>query len=95
MIDIVCIQRIKPGMQEQVEKLLREAEKETLAHDTGCERYEWYRGSEPNTYVLIERWTDREAAQTHIRSGHITRLLKELAELVPEKFSVYMLTRLE
>jgi quinol monooxygenase YgiN len=76
MIDIVCIQRINPGMEERVERLLQEAEKETLAHDKGCERYEWHRGSNPNTYVLIERWSDREAVQAHLRLAHMERLLK-------------------
>lgn len=94
MIDIICSQRINPGMEERAEKLLREAEKETLAKDKGCERYEWYRGSEAGTYVLIERWTDREAAQTHLRSAHMERILKELAELAPEKFSIRRITRL-
>jgi hypothetical protein len=35
MIDIICTQRIKPGMEEQAEKALREAEKQTLANDKG------------------------------------------------------------
>ena len=95
MIDIICTQRIEPGTEVQVEKLLREAEKETLARDKGCERYEWYRGEEPNTYILIERWTDREAAMVHIHSEHITRLLGALAKLVPEKFTMNRLARLE
>ena len=94
MIDIVCTQRINPGMEERVERLLQEAVKETLAHDKGCEWYEWYRGSEPNTYVLIERWSEREAVQAHLRSAHMERLLKELADLVPEKFSISRLARL-
>ena len=94
MIDIICTQRINPGMQARVEEILREAEKETLAHDKGCERYEWYRGEEPDTYVLIERWTDRESAQAHLRSAHITRALNELAECVPDKFTIRRLTRL-
>lgn len=94
MMDIICTQRIKPGMEAEAEKLLREAEKETLANDKGCERYEWYRGEEPNTYILVERWTDREAALAHIRSPHMTRLLKEIAEVAPEKFTISRLTRL-
>jgi quinol monooxygenase YgiN len=94
MIDIICTQRIKPGMEDRAEKVLREAEQLTLAHDKGCERYEWYRGEEPSTFILIERWTDREAAQAHIRSAHMTRILKELEELAPEKFTIRRLTRL-
>lgn len=94
MLDIVCTQRIKPGTEAQVEDLLRDAEQQTLAHDKGCERYEWYRGQEPNTYILIERWTDREAAMAHLRSQHMTRLLEALNAIVPETFTVNRLTRL-
>ena len=95
MIDVICTQRIKPGMEERAEKLLREAERLTLANDKGCERYEWYRGSEPNTYILIERWTDLEWARAHIRSEHMVRILKELEDIQPERFTVSRLTRLD
>lgn len=95
MLDIVCTQLINPGMEEQVERLLREAEKQTLAHDKGCERYEWYRAQEPNTYILIERWIDRDAALVHLRSEHMARLLEAITEFVPEKFTVNRLTRLD
>ena len=94
MIDIICTQRIKPGMQVQVEQVLRDAERLTLAHDKGCERYEWYRGEEPDTYILVERWTDRESVLAHLKSAHMTRILKALAELVPAKFTVNRLARL-
>lgn len=94
MFDIICTQRIMPGTEVQVEELLRQAEVETLAHDKGCERYEWYR-QEPNTYILIERWTDRDAAIAHFRSRHMTRVLEALNRIVPEKFTISRLTRLE
>jgi quinol monooxygenase YgiN len=48
-----------------------------------------------NTYILIERWTDPEAAMDHLRSQRMTRLLEALSEIVPEKFTATRLTRLE
>jgi len=95
MLDIVVTQRIAPGTEPQVEQLLREAEKQTLAHDKGCERYEWYRGQEANTYILIERWTDRDAAVAHLRSEHMTRIFEALNAIVPEKLTMNRLARLE
>jgi len=94
MIDIVCTQRIKPGMEERAENLLREAEQQTLANDKGCERYEWYRAEEPGTYILIERWTDIAAARAHLATPHMTSILKELAGLAPERFTIKRLARL-
>lgn len=94
MIDLVCTQRINSGAASRVEDLLREAERLTLSHDEGCERYEWYRSNQPDTYVLIERWRDRETAQMHLKAPHMVRILDELAELVPEKFTISRLIRL-
>ena len=95
MIDVVCTQRIKPGMEAKAEALLRQAEAGTLANDKGCLRYEWYRSEEPGTYILLERWADKEAVQAHFKSSHLTKLLPQLAECAVEKFSVVRLSRLE
>jgi quinol monooxygenase YgiN len=95
MIDAVCTQRIKPGMEAKAEALLRQAEAETLANDKGCLRYEWYRTEEAGTYILLERWTDKEAVQAHFNSPHLTRLLPQLAECSIERFKVTRLSRLE
>ena len=92
---MVVTQRVNPGMEERVEALLREITANTLAQDAGCLRYEWYRAEEPHTYVLLERWTDREAVQAHLKADHMAALLPKLMECVPERFSVMRLTRLE
>lgn len=36
MIDVVCTQRIKPGMEAEAEALPKEAEVQSLANDKGC-----------------------------------------------------------
>ena len=95
MIDIVCTQKIKPGMEAKAEALLRQAEAGTLANDKGCLRYEWYRSPEPGTYILIERWADQESIQAHFKSPHLAKLLSQLAECAVEKFTVARLSRLE
>ena len=95
MIDIVVTQRIKPGMEAQAEALFREVEAATLANDKGCIRYEWYRAEEPGTYILIERWSDREAIQAHFKSSHMTELLPKLTPYAVEKFTSARLTRLD
>lgn len=62
MVDIVVTQRVKPGMEQAFEALARQLAANTLANDEGCLRYEWYRAAAPQTYILIERWTEMAAA---------------------------------
>jgi quinol monooxygenase YgiN len=95
MIDIVVTQRIKPGMEAEAEALFREVEVATLAKDKGCLRYEWYRAEEPGTYILLERWSDREAIQAHFKSEHMAQLLPKLAQYAVEKFTSVRLSRLD
>ena len=95
MLDMVVTQRVNPGMEEAFEAVVRQIEANTLAHDEGCLRYEWYRAAEPHTYILLERWTDRDAVQKHLSADHMTAMMPKLMECVPERFSVLRLTRLE
>lgn len=95
MIDIVVAQRIKPGFEAQAEALFREVEAATLANDKGCLRYEWYRAEEPGTYILVERWSDRDAIQAHFKSAHMSALTPKLAPYAVEKFMTQRLTRLD
>jgi quinol monooxygenase YgiN len=82
-------------MAARVEGIPRETERQTLAHDKGCQRYEGYRSKEPDTYILIERWTDREPAQAHLGSDHRARLPEERAECLSGQFTIARLTRLD
>lgn len=95
MIDVITTQRIKPGKEAEAEAILREIEQETLANEPGALRYEWYRSSEPQTRILLERWIDQEAINAHFRTSHMIRLLAAAADLVPARFQVTRLTRLD
>jgi len=92
--NIVATQRVLPGKESECEALLREAEAATLANDKGCLRYEWYRSETPQTYILLERWTDRAAVQAHLAAPHILAVRGKLQGLVPEAFTFVRLTKL-
>ena len=95
MMDVVVTQRVNAGMEEAFEAIVRQVTANTLSRDEGCLRYEWYRAEAPQTYILIERWTDQAAAQAHLKADHIAALMPRIMECVPEKFSVMRLTRIE
>ena len=87
-------QRIHPGKEAAFEALLREVEANTIALDDGCLRYEWYKSEEPQTYILIERWRDREAASVHLKAPHTQAVLARMRDCVPAPFTIRRLTRL-
>lgn len=95
MVDMVVTQRVNPGMERSFEEIARELAANTRANDEGCLRYEWYRAAAPQTYILIERWTDRAAVEAHLKAAHIAALTPRIRECVSEKFSVMQVTLLE
>ena len=95
MIDLVVTQRVHPGMEQKFEDIARQLTTTTLANDEGCLRYEWYRAEAPQTYILIERWTDTAAVQAHLKADHTVSMMAQLRECVPESFSVMRLGQLD
>ena len=93
-LNLVVTQRVLAGKEEELETILRDVQAATLANDKGCLRYEWYRASTPQTYILLERWVDRAAVQEHIKAPHIVSALEKMAPLVPEKYQAVRLTKL-
>jgi len=64
---------------------MRDMQAATLANEKSCFRYEWYRASTPQTYILLEDWADLAAAQEHLKAPHIVSAVEKLLPLVPGK----------
>lgn len=82
MIDVVVTQRVNAGMEDAFEALAREITAHTLSQDKGCLRYEWYRADAPQTYILIERWTDQAAVQDYLKANHFAAIMPKFMECV-------------
>jgi len=93
-VNIVVTQRVLPGKEGEYEALLHEMEAATVANDKSCLRYEWYRSETPQTYILLERWTNRAAVQAHLAAPHMVAIREKIQGLVPEKFTFVRLTKL-
>ena len=75
MIDVVITPRVNAGMEDAFEALAREI-------TVNCLRYEWYRADAPQTYILIERWTDQAAVQDHLKANHFAAIMPKFMECV-------------
>jgi len=93
-LTVMVTRRVQAGKEPEAEAILRDLQAATLANDEGCLRYEWYRASTPQTYILLERWADSTAAQEHMKSPHFASAIAKLSPLVIEKPEVVWLTKL-
>lgn len=64
---------MKPGMRENFLRLLAEGNfRQSVLGEAGCLGYDYYRSAEDeNVLLLVERWTDRQAQQAHLRQPHM------------------------
>lgn len=88
-IVVVAKARVKEGSESAVEQAFREVMPPTHEEE-GCLRYALHRGTDdPRTFMMIERWTSKEALDAHLATGHVQKLFASLAPLVeapPELF---------
>jgi quinol monooxygenase YgiN len=95
MINMITTLQVKLGMEAKAENLMRLLEIETAENDRGCLRYQWYRAEQPSLYYLLERWTDQEAKEAHLKAAHMAKIVPQIAECAVEKATRTQLTRLE
>ncbi|MGV9677860.1 putative quinol monooxygenase [Nocardia sp. NPDC003482] len=59
--------RVAPGCAAEFEAAFA-ALAEVVRREPGCEQYELFRGTgDPDTFVMLERWTDRDLLAAHQR----------------------------
>jgi quinol monooxygenase YgiN len=70
MIFIVVKQPVRAKYADDFPSLIEEFTRATRA-EPGNLSYDWYRSADdPNLWVLIEAYRDREAGEAHVRSAH-------------------------
>jgi len=83
----------KPDQQDTLEKLLRELLEPTRL-EAGCEQYDLHQDLQhPQTFYMLERWSDDAALADHDQSAHIQSFRAKAAEVI-EHFELKRLTLL-
>jgi quinol monooxygenase YgiN len=74
--------KVKEDAGDKLEAACAKAIKETRK-EKGCLAYELNRSSKtPTQYMMYERWKNVAALEAHLKTDHITSLLKEIGELL-------------
>jgi quinol monooxygenase YgiN len=91
VILVVAKNPIRPKYADEFPKLIEEFTTATRA-EPGNISFDWYRSvDDPNVYVLVEAFADREAGDAHVNSEHFkkaTQILPTLFAGVPEIVNV-------
>jgi len=93
-VNALATLRVQAGKEAEVEAILRDSQSATLANDKGCLRYEWYRASTPQTYILLQRWSDQAAAHDHLNTPRVVNAVEKLLPLALGNPQAVLLTKL-
>jgi quinol monooxygenase YgiN len=78
MIFIVVKQPVRAKYADAFPSLIEEFTKATRA-ESGNVSYDWYRNADdPNLWVLIEAYRDREAGEVHVQSAHFKAAMEQM-----------------
>lgn len=90
-IFVLAFARAKEDSAEQLEKAFRAAMPPTHA-EPGCLKYALQRSREnKNEFVMVEKWSSKEALDKHLQTPHIQLLFKQLSGLLAEPIRIQIL----
>lgn len=83
-LTIVGSLRAQPGKEAELAAALAAVIAPTHAEE-GCLLYAVHQGThDPTRFVVIERWVDQAALDTHVRADYMQQLLARAADLLAE-----------
>lgn len=75
--------KVKPGKNEAFEKAFLDMQKGVKAGEPGNINYDFYHDStDPQSYVIIERYKNADAVKAHGQSDHAKKLIAALGDLM-------------
>jgi quinol monooxygenase YgiN len=92
-VTVIARAKAKTGKERELEQELRAVVSPTH-EETGCLRYALHRSMEdPASFMVIERWTSKQALDQHLSTPHVQTLFKKVPSLVaaPPEISVFEL----
>lgn len=82
MLSVIATLEAKEGRESELETVMRELGGQVLANEPGCKLYALHRAKAPRTYVMLERYVDREALAAHSQSAHFRGAMGRLLPLL-------------
>lgn len=93
MLHVIATLPIKPAKTAEFEALFQTLARTVRDSEKGCERYELCRSvADPNTYVVVERYSDSEALGVHSKTPYFLEFMGKMGEFVAGAPQIDVLT---
>ena len=80
MIGVLATIKINPGSNSDFEAIAKKMVKAVKANETGNVYYNFYKGEDDNTYVVMERYKGQEDLDAHGKTEHMRSIGPEMGK---------------
>jgi quinol monooxygenase YgiN len=92
MIAVIARLTAKAGQGAALENVMRTLGEQVRAHEPGCKLYQLCTSQTPDEIVVIERYADQTALDTHGNTPHFRAAFAELSGLLGKAPAIEVLT---
>jgi len=91
VLAVVATVEVKAGKEKEFEGIMRGLAAKVRTDEPGCKLYVLHRAKAARTYVVLERYNDQAAFQTHTQSAHFKAAAPKMMECLASPLKVEML----
>ena len=91
MIGIIATMKIKEGTKKDFEEVASRLQSAVTENEPGVVYYDWYKGQDDTTYVVLERYESQDALDAHGQTDYMKSIGGEMGQYMAGRPDVTIL----